>query len=65
MVTITLTLPDEQWLHLKKRADQLGVTPEELLQTNISEMLTKSDEEFEQAMKYVLTKNTELYRRLA
>lgn len=65
MTTITISLSDEQWLKLKKAAEQLGLTPEQLVQTNVEEWLIKSEEAFKQATDYVLGKNAELYRRLA
>lgn len=65
MTSITINLPDEQWQKLKEVADSFGITPEELIQTNIEELVKKTDENFKQAAEYVLNKNAELYRRLA
>lgn len=65
MTTLTISLSDEQWLKLKKVAEQLGVSPEPLVQSNVEELLIKSEEAFKQAADYVLNKKTELYRRLA
>ncbi|MDQ7029183.1 MAG: hypothetical protein Q9O62_05080 [Ardenticatenia bacterium] len=39
--------------------------PEELLRVSLEELLSRPDEAFQEAMAYVLTKNAELYRRLA
>ena len=65
MATVTITLPEEQLAQLKEKAKRYQVTPEELLRVSLEELLTRPDEDFQQAMEHVLTKNAELYRRLA
>ncbi|RPI50845.1 MAG: DNA-binding protein [Chloroflexi bacterium] len=65
MSTITVALPEERLVKLNEMAEQLGVVPEELVQASIEELLSRPDPNFEQAVKHVLKKNAELYRRLA
>lgn len=65
MSTITVALPEEHLVKLNEMADQLGIVPEELVRVSIEELLTRPEADFERAVDYVLTKNTELYRRLA
>jgi len=65
MSTITVALPEEHLTKLNEMARQLGVVPEELVRVSIEELLTRPEPDFEQAVDYVLTKNAELYRRLA
>ena len=65
MSTITVAIPEERLVKLNEMARQLGVGPEELVRVSIEELLTRPEADFEQAVDYVLTKNTELYRRLA
>jgi hypothetical protein len=65
MSTITVALPEERLVKLNELARELGVVPEELVRVSIEELLTRPEPEFEQAVNYVLKKNTELYRRLA
>lgn len=65
MSSITITLSDEHMLRLRKAAERYGVSPEELARVSIEELIARPDEEFEQAARYVLKKNEELYRRLA
>ena len=65
MSTITVALPEERLTELTEMARRLGVVPEELVRVSIEELLTRPEEDFEQAVDYVLTKNAELYRRLA
>jgi hypothetical protein len=65
MTTITISLPDDRLQQLKKKAIRLKIAPEELVRASVEELLTRPDEEFRQALEYVLNKNAELYRRLA
>ncbi len=65
MATLTITLSEERLAQLKEKAKRYQVAPEELLRVSLEELLTRPAEDFQQAMEYVLTKNAELYRRLA
>lgn len=65
MSTITVALPEERLAKLNEMARQFGVVPEELVRVSIEELLTRPEADFEQAVNYVLTKNADLYRRLA
>lgn len=65
MTTIAVTLPDDRMQRLEELAHRFEMSPEQLVQASIEELLARPDEEFEQTLSYVLDKNTELYRRLA
>ncbi len=65
MTTITISLPDERLQRLKEIAARFSVAPEELVRVSIEELLTRPEEDFRRALEYVLSKNAELYRRLA
>jgi antitoxin FitA len=65
MTTLTISLPEDRLQQLKERAALFRIAPEELVRASIEELLTRPDEEFQRALTYVLTKNAELYRRLA
>ena len=65
MSTITVALPEERLVKLNEMARQLGVVPEDLVRVSIEELLARPEADFEQAVDHVLTKNAELYRRLA
>ena len=65
MATITVALPEEHLIRLSEMAERLGVVPEELVRVSIEELLARPQADFEQAVTHVLTKNAELYRRLA
>lgn len=65
METITISLSDERLEKLKETAARMKISPEELVQVSIEELLAQPEEAFRRAVEYVLNKNTELYRRLA
>ncbi|MHC5734546.1 DNA-binding protein [Nostoc sp.] len=50
---------------LQTLAQENGISLEDLLRTRIEDWLSWPTSEFAQAANYVLTKNAELYRRLA
>jgi hypothetical protein len=62
---IPVELNASQAEQLRERAERLGVTPEELARAAVSDLLAESDENVEDAMRHVLDKNHELYKRLA
>lgn len=65
MTTITIQVPSDRFLRLKEMADRLQITPEQLLQANVEDLLAQPEEAFQKALTDVLAKNSELYRRLA
>lgn len=65
MASITIPLTDNELSELKEIAAQLGVSPEMLLRSRLDDLLTGRESNFERLVEYVLTKNAELYRRLA
>lgn len=65
MTTLRITLSEKQMAQLQEKAKRYQIAPEELLRMSLEELLTRPDEDFQQAMEHVLTKNAELYRRLA
>jgi hypothetical protein len=65
MEQFTITLPDEIAAQLKTVARNSGVKPEDLMLVSLQEKLASLDSKFITAMKYVLKKNAELYKRLA
>ncbi|NOX63283.1 MAG: DNA-binding protein [Chloroflexi bacterium] len=65
MVTITVSLPERKAVELKEMASTLGVTVEDLVRLGVEDLLTQPKEDFDKALTYVLSKNKELYERLA
>jgi PAS domain-containing protein len=65
VASITIDLSDQQFQAVQNLAEQLGLTPEDLLRIGIEDWLSHPKSEFTQAADYVLHKNAELYQRLA
>lgn len=65
MSTLTINLTGERLEQLKRLAQELRVTPEDLAQASVEDLLARSDDAFAAAAEQVLKKNAELYRRLA
>ena len=65
MSSITITLPDDRLQQLKKKTAQLHLSSEELVQASVEDLLSRSEEDFERTLDYLLQKNADLYRRLA
>jgi len=65
MTTFTITLPDERLKKLEELAERFRVAPEELVRASLEELLTRPLDDFQKITERVLTKNAELYKRLA
>jgi antitoxin FitA len=65
MSTITISLSDDRFKQLKERAVQYQVVPEDLVRASIDELLMRPEDDFEQALNYIVNKNKDLYQRLA
>ena len=65
MSTLQISLPDDRLRALEKLSDRLKISPEELVRMSIEEILTRPEEEYQRAVKYILAKNSDLYNRLA
>lgn len=65
METLEVQLSEPTISKLKEAAERLNISPEELMILSLEEKLAQLDGEFQRATEYVLTKNAELYKRLA
>ena len=50
---------------LSAEAERLGISPEDLARAALSDLLSAPDADFQDAARRVLTKNRDLYKRLA
>jgi hypothetical protein len=64
MTQIILTLDDEQLNRLRKSAERAELSVEEAARHGLMTYLDR-EAEFQRITEYLLTKNAELYRRLA
>ncbi len=65
MGVLKIAVSEERLAKLEEKARRLRVTPEALLEAGLEELIGRLDEEFQEAMARVLSKNADLYRRLA
>ncbi len=65
MASITIDLPDNHFQVLQSLANQYGIPLDVLLRASLENWLSTQKADFVDASDYVLTKNTELYQRLA
>ena len=63
--TLKINISAKDLAALEEMAKRLNISIQDLIQANIEEMLLPQDEAFKQEVDYLLTKNAELYRRLA
>jgi len=64
-MVLPVELTESQLESLRQRAKALGISPEQLAAAAVVDLVAKPAEDFEQAAARVLSKNAELYRRLA
>jgi len=65
MTDITISISDDRMQKLRERASRFQVAPEELVRVSLEDLIARPEEDFRQALAYVLNQNAELYRRLA
>jgi hypothetical protein len=64
MKILEIPVPDETAEKIEEAAQEKGVSVEELVRRSVEEKLAR-DAEFEKAARHVLTKNTDLYKRMS
>jgi hypothetical protein len=65
MTTLTVSIDERRAEALKVKAEQYGLLLEDLLIASMENLLSKPEEDFERAMGHILSKNSELYRKLS
>ena len=65
MVKITVELEDSKADLLQKKAEKFGLLPDQFVTASIEDLMGQPEPDFEAAMRKVLSKNKELYKRLA
>ena len=65
MVTLTISLSDEEMRRLEELGKREGLTVEQIARLGINAFIGQPDDAFHAAAKRVLEKNAELYRRLS
>ena len=65
MAIITVEIEDSKVALLRKKAEKFGLLPDQLVTASLEDLIAQPEPEFEAAMNRVLSKNKELYGRLA
>lgn len=65
MAIITVEIEDSKVALLRKKAEKFGLLPNQLVTASLEDLIAQPEPEFEAAMNRVLSKNKELYGRLA
>jgi len=65
MARITVEIEDSKATLLKQKADKFGLLPDQFVAATIEDIIAQPEPDFEAAMHRVLSKNKELYDRLA
>ena len=65
MSTVTVTFTDREKYLLSVKAQECGMSPEELLHRAATSLLNEEPEDFESIKKYLLDEYGDVYRRLA
>ena len=65
MTTMTVQLDDARAEALRNKAQRAGLEPEQLLAASLDDLIAQPDVDFDAAVSRVLSRNRELYRRLA
>lgn len=64
-MNVTFELPPAQAEKLREVADRLGLSPADVARAAVTNLLADRDDAFRDAADRILSKNAELYRRLA
>ncbi len=65
MTTITVEIDDSKAAILREKARKYGLLPDQFLVASIEDIISQPEPEFEAVMRRVLSKNKDLYKRLA
>ena len=65
MTRITVEIDNKKAALLKDKASKFGLLPDQFVTASIEDLISQPEPEFETAMRRVLSKNKELYKRLA
>ena len=65
MARIIVEIDDSKAALLRKKAEKFGILPDQFVTASIEELISQPESDFEDAMRKVISKNKELYKRLA
>ncbi len=65
MVTLTISLSDEEMRRLEELSKREGLTVEQMVRLGINDIIGQPDDSFRATARRVMEKNAGLYRRLS
>ena len=65
MAIITVEIEDSKAALLREKAKKYGLLPDQFVTASIEDLIAQPEPEFEAAMRKVLSKNKQLYKRLS
>ncbi len=65
MARIVVEIEDSKAALLEEKAEKFGLLPDQFVTASIEDLIGQPEPEFEAAMRRVLSKNKELYKRLS
>ncbi|MCF8083189.1 MAG: DNA-binding protein [Deltaproteobacteria bacterium] len=65
MARITVEIDDSKAALLREKAEKFGIPPDQFVTACMEDLIGQPEPDFDEAMRKVLTKNKELYKRLA
>jgi len=65
MARITVEIDDSKAALLQKKAEKFGLLPSQFVTASIEDLIGQPESAFDEAVQKVLSKNKELYKRLA
>ena len=65
MARITVEIEDSKAALLQEKAEKFGILPDQFVTASIEDLIGQPEPAFEEAMRKVITKNKDLYKRLA
>ncbi len=65
MARIIVEIDDSRAAILREKAKRFGLLPDQFVTASIEDLISRPEPDFEEAMRKVMDKNKELYKRLA
>ena len=65
MATINLNIDDNKIKLLQQKAEEFGLTLNDLINATFDDLISKPDDDFTNAVNHIINKNKKLYEKLS
>lgn len=65
MARIIVEIDDSRVAILREKAKRFGLLPDQFVTASIEDLISRPEPDFDEAMRKIMDKNKELYKRLA